>query len=310
MDTSEDSYFFSPNVCKMIKKSSKKLNIRFQKICDCPSNHINCISAKEWLKGMVTIKEFFYEGRDIRDKTIHPAMYPIALPAHFINLLTHKGELVLDPFVGAGSTLVAAQDLERNAIGFDLQEKYIELCKSRLTQTRLNSVVKQIPILDDAKNISKYLDNETVALSITSPPYPEFLTHKRKNKSIRGDLRGNEHFDTIQQYSNDPRDLGLMDHKKYEKTLTEIYSGIFPCIKEKAHCIVNINDLWKENKRYSTHVCVIEALTKAGFEFRNTFIWDKRNLVNKVGIFGWPNNFISLGTTMEFILDFIRPSEK
>ena len=294
----------------MVKKSSKKLNIDFQKICDCPSNHINCLSAKEWIKGMVTIKEFFYEGRDIRDKTIHPAMYPIALPAHFINLLTHKGELVLDPFVGAGSTLVAAQDLERNAVGFDLQEKYIELCKSRLTQTRLNSVVTQISILDDAKNISKYLDNETVALSITSPPYPEFLTHKRKNKSIRGDLRGNEHFDTIQQYSNDPRDLGLMDHKKYEKTLTEIYSGILPCMKEKAHCIVNINDLWKENKRYSTHVCVIEALTKAGFEFRNTFIWDKRNLVNKVGIFGWPNNFISLGTTMEFILDFIRPSEK
>jgi len=289
----------------MVIKSSKKLNIDFQKICDCPSNHINCLSAKEWLKGMVTIKEFFYEGRDIRDKTIHPAMYPIALPAHFINLLTHKGELVLDPFVGAGSTLVAAQDLERNAVGFDLQEKYIELCKSRLTQTRLNSVVKQIPILDDAKNISKYLDDGTVALSITSPPYPEFLTHKRKNKSIRGDLRGNEHFDTIQQYSNDPRDLGLMDHKKYEKTLTEIYSGILPCMKEKAHCIVNINDLWKENKRYPTHICVIEALTKAGFEFRNTFIWDKRNLVNKVGIFGWPNNFISLGTTMEFILDFI-----
>ncbi|MCJ7633712.1 site-specific DNA-methyltransferase, partial [Candidatus Bathyarchaeota archaeon] len=43
------------------------------------------------------------------------------------------------------------------------------------------------------------------------------------------------------------------------------------------------------------------------FEFRNTFIWDKRNLVNRVGIFGWPSNFISLGATMEFILDFWKP---
>lgn len=78
-------------------------------------------------------------------------------------------------------------------------------------------------------------------------------------------------------------------------------------MKPNSHCIININDLWKDNKRYDTHVVVIEALEKAGFEFRNTFIWDKRNLVNNVGIFGWPNNFISLGTTMEFILDFWKP---
>ena len=46
------------------------------------------------------------------------------------------------------------------------------------------------------------------------------------------------------------------------------------------------------------------TIEKAGFEFRNTIMWDKRNLVNNVGIFGWPNNHITLGTIMEFILDF------
>jgi DNA modification methylase len=78
-------------------------------------------------------------------------------------------------------------------------------------------------------------------------------------------------------------------------------------MRPRAHCIININDVWWENKRYLTHSYVIEALQKAGFEFRNTFIWDKRDLVNKVGIFGWPNNFISLGATMEYILDFWKP---
>jgi DNA modification methylase len=258
---------------------------------------------------MVTIQEFFYEKRDIRDKTIHPAMYPIALPAHFIKLLTHEGELVLDPFVGAGSTLLAAQDLGRNAVGFDLQQKYVDLSLSRLSQSRLTGTSKQIAIADDAHNIPKYLKKNSVALSITSPPYPQFLTHKRRNKSIRGDLRDNGHLHTVQQYSNDPRDLGLMAHDEYAKALTEIYKGILPLMKPKAHCIVNVNDLWQDNKRYTTHSYVINALTKAGFEFRNTFIWDKRNLVNKVGIFGWPNNFISLGTTMEYILDFWRPPD-
>lgn len=40
---------------------------------------------------------------------------------------------------------------------------------------------------------------------------------------------------------------------------------------------------------------------------RNVMIWDRRNLVNGVGIFGWPNNFIKLGTTFEYILDFWKP---
>jgi DNA modification methylase len=286
---------------------SKPLKIGYKKTCSCPDNHISCITAKEWVKGMVTIKTFYYKGRDIRDKKIHPAVFPIALPAHFIKLLTHKGELVLDPFVGIGTTLVAAQDLGRNAVGFDLKKEYIEISKKRLSQSRLIHEAKQIAILDDALDIPEYFEDETISLCITSPPYANMLNRPRLNKSIRGNLRQNKHYMTTQQYSNDPRDLGTMNHEEYATALMEIYAGIFHLMKPKAHCIININDVWSKNRRYLTHTYVIDALTKAGFEFRNTFIWDKRDLVNKVGIFGWPNNFISLGATMEFILDFWRP---
>ncbi len=285
----------------------KLLEINHTRACDCAPDHLSCVTAKEWVKGMIVIQEFFYEKRDIRDKSVHPAVYPIALPAHFIKLLTHRGELVLDPFVGVGSTLVAAQDLGRNAIGFDLQQDYVDRSKKRLSQTRLHESGQQIAIVDDAKNIPNYLEEEAVSLSITSPPYPHFLTRERLNKSIRGDLRKNEHYLTVQQYSKDPRDLGLMDHDAYAEALCEMYTGILPLMKPRSHCIVNVNDLWESNKRYPTHTYVIEALTKAGFELRNTFIWDKRNLVNRVGIFGWPSNFISLGATAEYIMDFWRP---
>jgi DNA modification methylase len=166
---------------------------------------------------------------------------------------------------------------------------------------------KQIVILDDAHNIPQYLEENTVSLCITSPPYANMLAHKRLNKSIRGDLRRNSHYLKVQQYSNDPADLGTMNHEEYSKALEEIYSGILPLMKKRAHCVINVNDVWENNKRIPTHVYVLEALQKAGFEFRNTFIWDKRNLVNRVGIFGWPSNFISLGATMEFILDFWKP---
>jgi len=286
----------------------KPLNVEYQKICNCPDNRISCATPKEWTKGMVTIHAFYYGGRDIRDKQIHPAVFPIALPAHFIRLLTHEGELVLDPFVGIGTTLIAAQDLNRNAVGFDLKKEYIDIAKQRLGQSRLNQHAKQTAIVDDARKIPEYFREKTISLCITSPPYANMLNRPRLNKSIRGNLRQNEHYLTIQQYSNDLRDLGTMNHKEYAKALEEIYSEILPFMKPRAHCIININDVWWKNKRYLTHLHVIDALTKAGFEFRNTFIWDKRDLVNKVGIFGWPNNFISLGATMEFILDFWRPS--
>jgi DNA modification methylase len=58
------------------------------------------MTAKEWMKSQLGVWQFFYEGRDIRDKTIHPATFPISLTKKVIELFTHQGELVLDPFVG------------------------------------------------------------------------------------------------------------------------------------------------------------------------------------------------------------------
>jgi DNA modification methylase len=320
----ENGYFVEPHLCSSEHKSNKedlsnsksdtkltlqaaKISIGYKRTCKCPPSHINCMTAKDWIQSQVAVWEFFYEKRDIRDKNIHPAMFPIALPMKCIRLFTHEGELVLDPFVGSGTTLLAAQDLNRNAVGFDLKKEYIELARSRLTQTRLSGGTQQIAIQDDAHNIPQYLESETVSLCVTSPPYANMLNRRRLNKSIRGNLRQNEHYLKIQQYSNDPRDLGTMNSIQYAKTLEEIYRGILPLMRPKAHCVINVTDLWWENKRVPVHVHVIEALQRAGFELRNIIIWDRRNLVNRVGIFGWPSNYITLGTTFEYILDFWRP---
>ena len=85
------------------------------------------MTAKEWLKSQIGVWQFYYEGRDIRDKTLHPATFPISLAKKVIELFSHQGQLVLDPFVGSGTTLIAANDLNRNCVGFDLQAHYVEL---------------------------------------------------------------------------------------------------------------------------------------------------------------------------------------
>jgi len=65
--------------------------------------------------------------------------------------------------------------------------------------------------------------------------------------------------------------------------------------------------MWWENERITIHIAVINALRSVGYELRNTIIWNRLNIVNKVGIFGWPSNYITMGTTFEYILDFWRP---
>jgi len=87
------------------KTRNKSLRIDCGRTCKCPQNHINCLPAKEWLKCQLGVWQFTYEGRDIRDKKLHPATFPIALARKVIDLFTHKGELVLDPFAGSGTTL-------------------------------------------------------------------------------------------------------------------------------------------------------------------------------------------------------------
>jgi DNA modification methylase len=263
------------------------------------------MTAKDWLKSQLGVWQFFYETRDIRNKNLHPATFPIALAKKVIELFTHKGEMVLDPFVGSGTTLVAAQDTDRNAVGFDLQQKYIDLCKSRLVQTTLFSNAKQLAVQDDARDIPQYLNPESVSLIFTSPPYANLLNRERKNKSRR--FRNNEQLGRVEQYSQDPRDLGTMSIEEYSAVMGEIFQSLLPLLRPKAHCVINVPDMWWENKRITIHIALVEELRKRGYELRNIIIWDRTNVVNRIGIFGWPSNYITMGVTFEYLLDFWRP---
>lgn len=289
---------------------SKKIDVPVQKTCDCSPSHINCQTAKEWIQSQLGVWRFFYEKRDMRDKKKHPATFPISLATKVIELFSHRGELVLDPFVGSGTVLVAAKDCERNALGCDLKPEYIDLSKQRLTQSTLFGDTQQFAILDDAINIPTYLEKNTVKLIFTSPPYSNLLNRPRKNKSRRGNERQNDQYLKVEQYSQDPRDLGTMDLEKYTKKMGDIYEALLPLLKPKGHCVINVPDMWWENKRITIHIALVEELRKRGYELRNIIIWDRTNIVNRIGIFGWPSNYITMGTTFEYLLDFWRPPEK
>lgn len=285
--------------------NDKKLEISYKRTCHCKPSHINCLSAKQWLKNQIGVWRFNYEARDIRDKSVHPATFPISLSRRVIELFTHEGELVLDPFVGSGTTLVAAQDTNRNAVGFDLQQSYVELANSRLSTNNLFNNAKQTAVMEDARNIPKYLDKETVSLIWTSPPYANLLNRERKNKSRRN--RNNDQLGKVEQYSQDERDLGTYELEKYSTAMGDIFEKLLPLLKPKAHCVINVPDMWWENQRITIHISLVQELRRRGYELRNIIIWDRTNIVNRIGIFGWPSNYITMGVTFEYLLDFWRP---
>ena len=282
---------------------SSYIDIPHVKTCDCPKRYLSCLPPRDWMKSQIGVWEFKYEQRDVRDKNLHPATFPISMARKIIELFTHKGELVLDPFVGSGTTLVAAQDCSRNSIGFDLNKKYIELSESRIVQ---DADSLAIAICDDARNIINYLEPNTVKLILTSPPYANILNHRRTNKSRRGDERHNEQYGKIEQYSQDPRDLGTLDAPEFETAITEVFAKLKPLLTSDSNVLINITDAWIDKKRVPLHINVINAMSAAGYSLKNTIIWDRRNIVNRIGIFGWPTNYITMGTTFEYILNFVK----
>ena len=81
----------------------------------------------------------FYYPRDVikvnwqeSKKRLHPTQKPVSLCEYFIKTYSNKGDIILDPFIGSGTTAVAAVNTERKYIGFEKDDKYFEVAKNRL----------------------------------------------------------------------------------------------------------------------------------------------------------------------------------
>ena len=289
----------SPNQISWLNKVTR--------VCECTSNRLNCMTGKEWVKAMVGVWEFTYEPRDIRDKNVHPAVFPLALAKRVIELFTHRGEVVLDPFNGTGTTLLACQDTQRHGIGIDLNATYCQLARERLAQERLSPYLdpKGIQsfyeiICADAHKVRQLLPDNSIDLIFTSPPYANILDRERTNKSLHSTKRKSPRRGIREQYSDDPRDLGRYDPDSFIQAFHSIFAKIYHVLKPGKRCVVNIRDVVP----YFLHIPVIETLQKLDFSLRNILIWNKAPLIQRLGIFGYPSNFIALNSAYEYILDF------
>lgn len=69
-------------------------------------------------------------------KMRHPAPYPEMLPRRIISLYSYENDIVLDPFMGSGTTAKVARALGRKYIGFEISQEYVDLANKRLQETK------------------------------------------------------------------------------------------------------------------------------------------------------------------------------
>jgi DNA modification methylase len=102
----------------------------------------NTLSSDEFMDATLDVWQIEPE---LARRVNHPAPFPVQLPERLIHLYTYKGDVVLDPFLGSGTTLVAAAKTGRRGVGFDTDAAYIKIARQRL---RIDAS-EVVPTVDD-----------------------------------------------------------------------------------------------------------------------------------------------------------------
>lgn len=96
-------------------------------------------------KGTITKDDFMMSTLSVWDfppesatRVNHPAPFPVELPRRFIELYTFSGDVVLDPFMGSGTTAVAAVMTGRHWVGYETNSEYVEIAEKRIASVRAN----------------------------------------------------------------------------------------------------------------------------------------------------------------------------
>ncbi len=261
----------------------------------------NDLDGASWTRNSISIWSDIRKTKQEADLG-HPAIFPAQLVTRIIESFTRSDErIVLDPFCGSGSTVIAASRMGRVGLGFEINSEYIALANQRLGQHDLwqTGVDTESKIYqDDARHIRKYLEPESVDIVITSPPYWDILTQKRT-------ADGKE----IRDYGNTTEDLGkISDYHGFIDQLSEVFRPIYEVMRPGKYCFVVVMDLRKKNSFYPFHSDVAQMMEHVGFIYDDLIIWDRRHEYNNLRPLGYPSVF-RINKCHEYILIFQKPSK-
>jgi DNA modification methylase len=217
-------------------------------------NQLNNLESKDWLKFQ---KSWFIHNPPRRKPDVlrHPAKFPETLAQEFIEFFTKRGQVVLDPMAGTGSTLVAALRCGRHSYGVELNPAYAEIARQVIDEERAQLGVATSDLIatvitGNAADLSEHMLNYAIPLIdyvITSPPYWDML-HAR-GAATQSKRRLAPELDVF--YSDDPNDLGnISDYDEFLEQLVRIYQGLQSCLRKGAYLTIIVKNIKKGGKIY------------------------------------------------------------
>ena len=261
-----------------------------------PVPHCNELDGKRWIQNSISV------WSDIRktpeeNRLKHPAMFPAMLVERLIeSFLRPEASVVLDPFAGSGSTIVAAEKLGKRGIGFELSTEYAGLARSRIDAAAAGRPPRSTIHEMSAFDLLSHVEPESVDLCITSPPYWNILNQRRTadHKEIR-------------HYGNLDGDLGTIeDYDDFLSELTRVFADVLVTLRPGAYCSVIVMDLRKKHRFFPLHSDLAARLQKLGFLFDDLFIWNRQSEYNNLRPLGYPAVF-RVNKVHEFIVLMQKP---
>ena len=257
-----------------------------------PRNKLNALTSKEWIAETVSVwtqKGLGANHPDAQIEKQHPAPFSFTDVARLIRFFTKPNNIVLDPFVGVGSTLKACALERRKGIGFELNPKYAELAIQRIDneiRDLFSSKEEQRVLVGDAKNLVKELLDDSIDFVVTSPPYWNIL-HKEDHK-VRQE-RKRDGLDT--KYSNSELDLGnVSDYHEFLEKLTLILGACSRVLKLNKYMAVVVSDFRNKSNYVMFHAHLAEALGKYGLELRGIKVLYQRH--KRIFPYGYPYAYV------------------
>lgn len=246
-------------------------------------NVLNDLDGRSWL---LLTKSFWLSEPCPEDKAAykHPAPFLVRDIEKLISLFTKKGMTVLDPFVGSGTTLIAAGNLQRKGVGIDLSEEYHQLYLDRIAEK--TNQTECVYLVGDSSDLLDEIGE--VDYIVTSPPYHNIL--RNNTKGIRNNNGKNFRMsarDGVGYYSDKTNDLGNFD--KYEDFLLAfkvIMTKAFSRLKDKKYASVIISDFTVDKKEVCVQADIVNLMQEVGFHFVGTTIL--MQTVKPLYPFGYP----------------------
>ncbi len=264
----------------------------------------NELDGKTWVQYSISVWDDIRKSSD-ETRLGHPAMFPTMLVRRLIQMfLRCEQQVVLDPFVGSGSTVVAALEEGKSGIGLDISAKYIALAEQRCTEIRTlwdeGSKCQRADLhVSEADELLQYVRPNSVDLCVTSPPYWDILNQRRTADQKK-----------VRHYGNQESDLGTVtDYQQFLGGLEGVFRRTFVALRPDSYCVVVVMDIRKKNKFFCFHADVSSRLEQIGFTFDDIIIWNRKSEYNNLRPLGYPSVF-RVNKVHEFVLIFKTPGEK